>query len=186
VVAVGDGPAETLRRFAAALKEPPPGGPRGAQERGDVVVWLRGPNPEPPFLLQPEQPHTERRRHTRKYAEGELPPHCSFYFRGPEGKLNLRCRNLVFFLEVATGVDDDTWLHHLRQGDYSRWFREAIKDKDLAAEAEHVERRRGLSAADSREQIRQAIERRYTLPAAAAASRTEPLPCVGDASLRRR
>src|SRR5262249_41723047 len=57
---------------------------------------------------------------------GELPPDRSFYFRGPEGKLNLRCRNLAFFLEVAAGVDDDTLLYHLRHGDYSRWFRDAI------------------------------------------------------------
>jgi hydroxymethylpyrimidine pyrophosphatase-like HAD family hydrolase len=170
VLAVGDGPDKTLAGLAAALKEPPPGGPRGTQERGEVVVWLRGPKPEAPFSLQAEPPHTERRRHSRKYAEGELPPERSFYFRGPEGKLNLRCRNLVFFLEVAAGVDDDTWLFHLRQGDYSRWFREYIKDKDLAAEAEQVERRQGLSAADSRAQIRQAVERRYTLPAAAAAA----------------
>src|SRR5262249_26560493 len=113
--------------------------------------------------------------------EGELPLDRSFYFRGPEGKLNLRCRNLVFFLEVAAGVDDETWLYHLRQGDYSRWFREAIKDKDLATEAEQIERLKGLPDADSREQTRQAVERRYPLPAAAAASGSEPVPCADDA-----
>jgi hydroxymethylpyrimidine pyrophosphatase-like HAD family hydrolase len=173
VVAVGDEPARTLGRVAAALKEPPPGGASGPQGPGEVVAWVRAPRPEPPFRLQAEPPHAERLRHSRKYAEGELPPERSFYFRGPEGKLNLRCRNLVFFLEMAAGVDDDTWLHHLRQGDYSRWFREAIKDRDLAAEAEAVERREGLSAAASREQIRQAVERRYTLPADAAAAAAE-------------
>jgi hypothetical protein len=147
------------------LKEAPPGGAAGPQESGEVLAWLRGPRAEPPFRLRAEPGHTERRRHSRKYAEGELPPDRSFYFRGPEGKLKLRSSNLVVFLELAAGVDDDTWLHHLRQGDYSRWFREGIKDKGLAAEAEAVERREGLSAAASLEQIRQAVERRYTLPA---------------------
>jgi hypothetical protein len=27
------------------------------------------------------------------------------------------------FLELAEGVDHRTWIHHLRQGDYSAWFR---------------------------------------------------------------
>jgi hydroxymethylpyrimidine pyrophosphatase-like HAD family hydrolase len=165
VLAVGDEPGRTLAQFAAALKEAPPDGAAGPLGAGEVLAWLRGPHAEAPFRLRAELGHTERRRHSRKYAEGELPPDRSFYFRGPEGKLKLRSSNLVHFLELAGGVDDDTWLHHLRQGDYSRWFREAIKDTDLAAEAEAVERRAGLSAAQSREQIRLAVERRYTLPA---------------------
>jgi hypothetical protein len=115
----------------------------------------------------------ERRRHTRKYAEGELPPDRSFYFRGPDNKLNLRAQNLMLFLQMADGVDDATWEHHLRGGEYSRWFREGIKDEALAAEAEGIERRRGLSAADSRQLIRAAVERRYTQPASA------PLPMPG-------
>jgi hypothetical protein len=32
------------------------------------------------------------------------------------------------------------WLHHLRQGDYARWFRKAIKDEALAAEAKNIQR----------------------------------------------
>ena len=75
---------------------------------------------------------TERRRHTRKYAEGELPPERSFFFRGADKKLNLRARNLIQFLQLAEGVDDDTWMHHLREGDYSEWMRDAIKDTELA------------------------------------------------------
>jgi hypothetical protein len=31
---------------------------------------------------------------------------------------------------MAEGVDDATWLHHLRAGDYSRWLRDSIKDDD--------------------------------------------------------
>jgi hypothetical protein len=110
---------------------------------------------------------------SRKYAEGELPPERSFYFRGPEGKLNLRAQNLFLFLQLADGVDDETWTHHLKQGDYSLWFRERIKNEDLAAEAEEVERREGITPRESRELIRQAIERHYTLPASA------PLPMPG-------
>jgi hypothetical protein len=67
-----------------------------------------------------------------------LIPERSFYFRGPEGKLRLRAHNLVLFVELAAGVDDDTWLFHLRNGDYARWFEAEIGDRDLADEARRV------------------------------------------------
>src|SRR5207302_5693096 len=113
----------------------------------EVVLWPRGAGGAP-FRLHVTPGRTERRRHSRKYAEGELPPDRSFYFRGPEGKLNLRAQNLTLFLQMAEGVDDATWLHHLRRGDYSEWFRERIKDEVLAAEAATVEERQELSPAE--------------------------------------
>ena len=91
-----------------------------------------------------------------------MSPNQSFYFRGPESKLNLRAQNLETFLQMADGVDDDTWLFHLRRGDYSTWFKNLTKDPDLAQEAAAVEQNRELSAADSRVLIRKAIEARYT------------------------
>jgi hypothetical protein len=81
-----------------------------------------------PFVVRPRAPTGERRRHQRKYAFGELGPDRSFWFRGPENKLNLRAQNLTVFLQLADGVDDGTWLHHLRRGDYSRWIGESVKD----------------------------------------------------------
>jgi hypothetical protein len=86
----------------------------------------------------------------------------SFYFRGPEQKLNLRAQNLQIFTQLAGGVDDQTWLHHLRRGDYSRWFREAIKDEELARVAAAVEQQRDVSPDESRAVIKSAIEQRYT------------------------
>src|SRR5207302_921876 len=103
--------------------------------------------------------------HLRKYAEGELPPERSFYFRGPEGKLNLRAQNLILFLQLADGVDEATWTYHLRQGDYTRWFREQIKDDTLAQQAATLEQRRELSAKETRARFRAMIEKAYTLPA---------------------
>ena len=80
----------------------------------------------------------------------------------PAGKLNLRAHNLAVFLQLADGVDEETWLHHLRHGDYARWFRDAIKDDGLAEEAGRIEREAGLTAAESRARVRAAIEQRYT------------------------
>jgi HAD superfamily hydrolase (TIGR01484 family) len=163
VVAVGASPGDTLRGFCTAVGSDPPSfeGVRPAED--EVVVWTKGE--AAPRVVKPAPSRTERRRHVRKYAEGELPPDRSFYFRGPRGKLNLRAQNLHLFMQLADGVDDATWMHHLRRGDYSDWFRRAIKDGELAEQAEQVEKDSHLSARDSRARIKAAIEKRYTLPA---------------------
>ena len=62
-------------------------------------------------------------------------------------------------------VVDETWLYHLQQQDYSRWFQEAIKDDSLAQEAAEIEKNAYTSATESRTAIKQPIEQRYTLPA---------------------
>jgi intein/homing endonuclease len=106
----------------------------------------------------------ERLRHVRQYAEGELSPEQSFYFRGPESKLNLRAQNLMTFLQLADGVAE-TWMHHLREGDYSTWFKDIIKDEELARQAAEIEQDEKMSAQESRKQVRQIVETRYTSPA---------------------
>ena len=87
-----------------------------------------------------------------------------FRSRGPKGKLNLRAQNLVLFLQMADGVDDETWRYHLKQREYSAWFRDTIKDDELATEVEAIETR-NLSAEESRARVREAVMKRYTLPA---------------------
>jgi hypothetical protein len=71
----------------------------------------------------------------------------------------------MLFGQIAQGVDDETWLFHLHQGDYSRWLREVIKDKELAAKVEEIEQDEKLSARESRARILEMIEKKYTLPA---------------------
>ncbi|GLU32018.1 HAD hydrolase family protein [Trinickia caryophylli] len=162
----GATPRATLEAFASALGVTAPRVSLGADalERGQVLVWHPPQGEVAPALVSVEPGSTQRRRHHRKYAEGLLIPERSFYFRGPDGKLNLRAHNLVLFLEMADGVDADTWQFHLRRGDYSRWFGEVIGDDDLASEAKAVEAAFALPADESRARIRAAVERRYTQP----------------------
>ena len=127
-----------------------------------LAWWLRVGSP--PVRFRPTPPSTDRQRHHRKYAEGQLGEDRSFYFRGPNAQLNLRAQNLERFKEIGDGVDDATWEYHLRRHDISRWFRDVIKDEELAAEAAEIEET-SAGAADSRKRMRQAIERRYTTPA---------------------
>lgn len=163
VIAVGDAPDGTLRGFSQALGESAPAVQPGALEPGEAIGWWRRSR-SGPFRFRGIAPRSERRRHLRKYAAGDLGPHA-FYFRGPGGRLNLRAQNLILFLQMAEGVDDDTWLYHLHRGDYSNWFRDAIKDPDLAAATERVERARDLTAQESRARIKDEIGKRYTEPA---------------------
>lgn len=130
-------------------------------ERGEAAIaWLE---PQPRFArFRVGKRRVQHRRHVRKYTDGELPPDRSFFFRGPTGSLNLRAANLVRFVELADGVDEATWLHHLQQGDYSTWVRDMIKDPELAAEVASVERS-GLPPVESRRQVVERVRQRYAV-----------------------
>jgi len=162
VVAIGENPGKTIASLARAAGRPAPAAPDGSLQRGEAMVWKMGAGE--PFRFRTIPPRAERRRHLRKYAEGELPPDRSFWFRGPANLLNLRAQNLRLFLQIAEGVDDETWMHHFRQGDYSRWFRDMIKDRKLAEEVEYLEERE-LTAEEGRRLIREIIEEHYTAAA---------------------
>jgi hypothetical protein len=166
VMAIGKTPADTMGEFARA------GGmraPRVSPEplpHGEAYVWKRG-DARGARRIRPSPSRTEKQRHVRKYAEGDLGPDKSFRFRGPEGKLDLRAQNLTLFMQMGDGVDPATWFHHLRAGDYSKWARDAIKDEQLAGELAEIERgaAKDTDPKESRAAVRRAIEARYTAPA---------------------
>lgn len=162
IMILGANADESLKSYANAIGVPMPKYEPVPLEPGQLLLWRRDSD-APPMIVQVHPCQMERQRHGRKYATGELPPDRSFYFRGPNGKMNLRAQNLMLFLQLADGVDDETWDFHLHQGDYSRWFQDAIKDDNLAAVAKRVE---GLqtTAKESRSLIRAAVEQNYTLP----------------------
>jgi len=164
VIVIGTSPAETMAAFADKVGVAAPPVPAEALPAGEAMVWFRAAG-DAPVRYRVHTPHFERRRHVRKYAAGELGPDKSFFFRGPEARLNLRAQNLQMFLQVADGVDDETWLYHLRRGDYSRWFREAIKDDELADEVAGIEANADGDPAASRGRMHAAIESRYTAAA---------------------
>jgi len=164
VAVLGESPGAVLEGLASRLGGPAPAPGRAEIRPGEALVWTRrdGGSVVRARILPGR---AERKRHVRKYAEGELPAERSFFFRGPRGALNLRAQNLMLFLQIADGVDDETWRHHLRRGDYSRWFAEMIKDEELAAVARGIEAQAALDPRESRARIREAVEQRYTMPA---------------------
>src|SRR5262245_2752245 len=158
VIAIGKDPAATLDIFCKTVGATPPVMDPVTLDAGEAVIWFRD-SAGPPFVFKGSLPRAERRRHRRKYAEGELPAELCFYFRGPEGKLNLKAQNLAMFVQIAEGVDDETWLFHLKNGDIARWFRGVIKDSELASLAESMQS--DVSAEESRKHVRATIEERY-------------------------
>jgi HAD superfamily hydrolase (TIGR01484 family) len=161
-VIVGQDQRETLAQFCRVVRAPLPSSPAEELSAGQAMLFTRSTGTLMP--MQVIAGRTQRRRHRRKYSEGDLGADRSFYFRGPQGKLNLRAQNLTFFLQLAEGVDDETWLFHLQRGDYSRWFREGVKDDELADRVVKIEQD-GHDPALSRQRVKQAIEEGYTLPA---------------------
>ena len=166
VIAVGNNPQAVLDQLNKSAKtdyhlNPSlriPSGP------GEVIVWLFS-DPAGPRFVKITPAEGERRRHRRKYATGELGEDKSFYFRGPDGKLNLRAQNMSLFAQLAEGIDEQTWTQHLHQGDYSRWLREAIKDQELADTVATIEQNPKLTPTQSRQQVIEAIRKNYTAPA---------------------
>ena len=126
---------------------------------GDAWSWR--PNERRIVSFDPRLPRAAHRRHVRKYVEGALGDDRCFYFTGPDGNQRLKAQNLIVFLQLADGVDDATWLYHLRKGDYATWFRTTIKNDDLANEVERIQEDEAASN-ESRQRVRKAIEDRYT------------------------
>ena len=164
-IATGETAGETVAAFAAAAKI---AGPRDVKKEeprsGEALVWFVRRDREA-TLMRTRRAKAERRRHKRNYAQGELSPEQSFYFRGPQGKLNLRAQNLMTFLQLGEGVDEETWKFHSKRGDFSRWFETVIKDEELAASAREIERNGAEGVSASRKKLRAAVEERYTAPA---------------------
>jgi HAD superfamily hydrolase (TIGR01484 family) len=163
-VAVGKQPDETLRQSLKLANEPLPKFAAAEVHADEALYYRRGSN-QPPVVMQMVPSRAERRHRQQEFIHGNLGPQRTFVFRGPKNKLKLRAQNLAHFLLMAEGIDDETWLHHLQQGDYSRWFREGVRDPHLSDEAARIETQAGLSADESRARIRHVIEKHYMIDA---------------------
>ncbi len=120
VIAVGAVAPDSMRHFGEAIGTEL-ASPQASLAADGALMWTRG---QAVSVIKPIVVERRQRRHQRKYAQGDLGAEGSFYFRGYDGRLNLRAQNLVIFLQLAEGVDDETWLFHRDRGDYSRWIRD--------------------------------------------------------------
>ena len=164
VLGIGESALTVFTSYAEHIQIQPPQYAGRAPKSDEALAWFVK-TLQNPLLLTPVRGSRERVRHVRQYAEGELSPQQSFFFRGPESKLNLRAQNLRSFLQLGEGVDDETWMFHLRRETLFPRFKTIIKDEELAREAAEIERDEAASPKDSRERIREAVDGRYTASA---------------------
>jgi HAD superfamily hydrolase (TIGR01484 family) len=160
MIAIGDEPAEIVNQFASAKDLQFPQSIK-ALNKGEAWIWET--DNEAPFPVRCERPQQLLKRHKKKYAAGDMQDN-SFYFTGPNKKLNLRANNLMMFIQMAEGVDDDTWMFHLGKKEYSEWFRNAVHDDELADLAAKIEENEP-DATRSKEAIIKLVQERYTAPA---------------------
>lgn len=88
------------------------------------------------------------KRHTRKYAEGNLDEARSFFFCGPDKSLNLRVHNLVIFTQLTRRRQCDVGVSP-HAHDYSEWFRERIRDEKIDDGERSVEDDKGVLGTSS-------------------------------------
>lgn len=158
---MGEQPERTMRSFAALAAVPIELPDSLVFQKGDVLAWQQGGGK--PRFVRSDTPNPLLLRHKRKYANGDMGCN-SFYFKGPSHRLNLKANNLMMFIQMGSGIDDETWLFHLHRHDYSNWFRNAVKDEKLALRSKMIEDG-GHDAGFSRKAIFKNILERYTLPA---------------------
>lgn len=160
VVAIGNDPRQTMQQcFQQLGRRAPSISPPEDRQEHHALAWHQVD--ELPKWFRRIPPRADSRRHQHHYFDGELEEPYRFRFRGPDHRLDLPAQNLRIFIQLAQGIDGETWEHHLRRGDYSRWIRAVIKDEELAAEVAHVERTRDIPRDRSREIVIAKIRERY-------------------------
>ncbi len=124
-----------------------------------ALAWRR--DDHGPVWFSRLAPRAEGQRHQHSYYEGDIDEDLQFEFRGKNNQFSLATGNLNEFMKTAQGIDDETLLHHLSQRDYSKWFRDIIKDDELSTEIEFIERTQDLSPERSRQLVFEHINRRF-------------------------
>ncbi|HWK03216.1 MAG TPA: HAD hydrolase family protein [Puia sp.] len=157
LLTIGKNPHYPFDQFCRMMGESVPGDiPFLAED--EICVWERN-SPRPPYKVRFRLPSQLQQRHKKKYAQGNMDKN-SFVFTGRENKLRLKANNLMVFMQMAEGVDPDTWLYHLHRKDYTNWFRHAIHDEELARVGEEAEKIKDPRA--SRKHILDFIANKYT------------------------
>jgi hydroxymethylpyrimidine pyrophosphatase-like HAD family hydrolase/energy-coupling factor transporter ATP-binding protein EcfA2 len=160
VVAMGATGRQLIRQVANLLGLAPPMNIPHPQP-GEFLIWsVRRDSAAAEIQMIRQQPAKQiHSRHSGKYALGDVGQQRSFYF--PD--IGRHARNLKEFLQISAEIGEESWLRHLRAGDYSAWFRNVIRDDALADRARELERDQNANASEGLALISRVIRDRYLI-----------------------
>lgn len=156
VITIGENPGYPIEQFCKITGHPMPDEVPSLLKE-EACVWDVEAG-QSPFVIHYNLPVQLQQRHKKKYALGELSQ--EFTFTGKDNKLALRANNLMMFAHIAEGIDDDTWLYHLKRKDFENWFSNSIHDDELV----DITSKAALhnNAASSKKMIIDFIYKKYT------------------------
>ncbi|MGN6543998.1 MAG: HAD-IIB family hydrolase, partial [Aureliella sp.] len=108
IISIAKDPRQALEQCCELLGEPTPDVPTPEDNQvHHALAWHRGTR-EPTWFSR-MVPKAEHQRHIHSHFDGEMDEAYRFIFRGPEGKVQLPAQNLKIFIQLAQGIDDETW-----------------------------------------------------------------------------
>jgi len=156
LVTLGSTARELVEQFAKRIQRRCPEFPERSPGPEYACLWDLRKDKEVAMLnqLRPAQKH---HRHSGKYVAGDVGAWHAFHF----STLGQSASNLTEFLSLSTRLEDGALCDYMNAGDFSKWFREVIRDDVLANKTHLVEIDPRLAPQDALEQITRLVQSRY-------------------------
>jgi len=158
LVTLGSTARELVEQFAKRIQRRCPDFPERSPGPEYACLWdLR--NDKDVVLLNQLRPTQKHHRHSGKYVAGDVGAWHAFRF----STLCQSASNLTEFLSLSTRLEDTALRGYMNAGDFSKWFREIIRDDVLANKTHQVETDATLAPKEALTQISHLVHSRYHL-----------------------
>lgn len=158
LVTLGSTARELVEQFAKRIQRRCPDFPERSPGPEYACLWdLR--NDKEVALLNQLRPTQKHHRHSGKYVAGDVGAWHAFRF----STLCQSASNLTEFLSLSTRLEDTALRGYMNAGDFSKWFREIIRDDVLANKTHQVETDATLAPKEALKQISHLVHSRYHL-----------------------
>lgn len=158
LVTLGSTARELVEQFAKRIQRRCPDFPERSPGPEFACLWdLR--NDKEVVLLNQLRPTQKHHRHSGKYVAGDVGAWHAFRF----STLCQSASNLTEFLSLSTRLEDTALRGYMNAGDFSKWFREIIRDDVLANKTHQVETDATLAPNEALKQISHLVHSRYHL-----------------------
>lgn len=158
LVTLGSTGRGLVEQFAGLRQRERPLFPEHLQGPEYACLWdLHGASEV--VILNQVRPQQKHHRHSGKYVVGDVGAWHAFHFPA----LNQSAANLTEFLGLSAQLDPHALQQHKDAGDFSRWFRDVIRDDVLANQARAIEADTALEPSVVLERIARLVQSRYHL-----------------------